>query len=88
MSAMPGDNRARDAYDDWCAQMGGAGPDGLPLPRWGELSEKEQRAWETAAENAGLAAARAADRMNRASAGVQGWPASAGPPVELRAGTG
>jgi hypothetical protein len=80
MSAMPGDNRARDAYGDWCAQMGGVDADGRVLRRWEQLNGQERAAWETVIENAGLAAARAADRVNQAAAGAPGWP----PPAELR----
>jgi hypothetical protein len=76
MVFMPGDNRARDAYDDWCMAMGGHDEDGAPLPRWPELNAGTRLAWEGMTDRVWTAATRASARMN-APAGVHGPPASA-----------
>ncbi len=76
MGFMPGDDRARDAYDDWCTAMGGTDADGRVLPRWDRLTGQEQAAWETVTESAGTAAVRAAAVMNSPTAGMYGGGAS------------
>jgi hypothetical protein len=96
MGFMPGDNRARNAYDDWCTAMGGTDSDGRVLRRWEQLTGQEKAAWETMTESVEQSASRAAARMNSptaglygppvsGTAGVTGYPASAAP-VEYRTG--
>jgi hypothetical protein len=85
MSFMPGDNRARDAYDNWCTAMGGTDSDGRVLLRWEQLTSVEKAAWESTVETAGHAAVLKAERMNSATAGLYG-PAASAAPVEFRTG--
>ena len=76
MVFMPGDNRARDAYDDWCTAMGGTDAGGQVLPRWEFLTPQEHAAWEGTVESVGAAAVGAFARMNAPAAGLHGAPAS------------
>jgi|SRR5580765_3866178 len=76
MSFQPGDDRARDAYDQWCAVMGGADADGRVLRRWNQLSGQERIAWEDTVDKTWADATRASAAMNSPTAGMYGGGAS------------
>jgi hypothetical protein len=71
---MPGDNRAKNAYNSWANRMGDFADDGTMLPRWEELSVRVRLCWEGMIDQVWTEASHATAVMN---AGVTGPAASA-----------